>query len=103
MKRKADLIIETYYNKTHNFIFQETWRGYDNNTCFNYECLKCNYEINLYFWYEDEFETTGGIRFLSSSFSDGLDISYFGPSRILIDDKIDIISCNEQIIKNIIE
>lgn len=107
-KNKADLIINSYYNNDHNFIYEDAWYGYDRCFEVGYKCNKCTYEIVVSFWAKDDWENDKNLKFyyddhLISPRLKGMTLYYFGESRILKDDEVNIISCNEWIIKNIIE
>lgn len=105
---KASEIVNNYYQINHEFKFKCNYRGYDSSIGIDYICIKCKYELELSFWEEDEWINKENIKFYyesekTNSFLNCTRLHYFGDSRILNDDKVDIISCNEYIIKTLLE
>jgi hypothetical protein len=99
-KKFADIIISNNYND-HIFVYNESYFGYD--SCFNvcYTCNDCKFKILISFWPDGDFNPA----FYYDKKHDIHDmfLFYSGTYRILNGDKVDISSCNEWIIKKLLE
>ena len=105
----AKTIIEYNYNFDHRFLYSDAGYGYDSyghDNCYivYYICDKCKYSLQIIFWGICDFHEK--FYFESEQTNSDLDhtkLNYFGTSRILNNDKVDIISCNEWMIKKLLE
>ncbi len=108
LKKKAIDIIDTYYQIEHCFVFDIDYRGYDASYGLDFICAKCKYVIEVTFYDENDWQNKDNLRFLTEDYIlnphiDCTRLSYFGESRILNNDKVEIVNCNEWIIKKLLE
>lgn len=107
-KNIALKIIETYYSENHDFIYNELYYGYDRCCIVSHQCSKCKYELQVIFWEEDDWKNEDNQRFYEETYFTDPNLectrlNYFGTSRLLNNDNVDIISCNEWLIKTLLE
>lgn len=97
-KSDARKIINKYNKLGHKFIIKRNLHGTDD--CYNreYFCKKCNYRFLLYLQYID---IIGRVR-MEISKPNLILIDWFG-EEVILDKFKNILTCNEVIIKNIIE
>jgi hypothetical protein len=105
LKQTAKDIIKINYGSDHSFVFDNDHRGYDASFDLEFICSKCKYLIEIIFcgendWNGDEDKIE---KFLPDNYRKFARLYYFGESRILNNDKIEIITCNEYIIKKLLE
>lgn len=111
--KKKSRIIDAFYNKSHNHKYINKYYGYNRDLYHVFKCTNCNHEIEIVFikYEKDEY----AMDFLLDGYCceyhfDKLRfyICYIGKKALFsIEDNIninnEILSCNECIIKNIIE
>lgn len=108
LQNKALEIINKYYQIDHNFIYKDIWFGYSGSQV-GFICTKCKYTIDIRFWTDVYFLNDDDIKFsavenyINNSMYEYTTLNYYGDSGIFNNDKVEIVNCNEWMIKKILE